>query len=383
MAETSTENTAKIRKVVDAEETINANAMCLMNKEAKSNEEVPGQISSLEKNDNNEKSSNSTDAFPSPTKCSEDITLKNTKDNSCIPCSANDNTLKIDKSTNEVSDVKDIEDIVQEKNQENSSENENSNIVMVSEELEGSNEGTKADCEDKKHKEAEQTTNRLESLMTDANEEKVLENVEIKKEINKDNFNTDDELSMEEETRELKKESIEKKTSTKIDEELEVGIVGPPTAVSDLINEEELHGESALSAEEKVQDHVAEWVQKSVATEVLITGEIEEEENEIPGNCRRRRRNLRDRRSRKRENEDLPSLSTRKSQRIVSNIIKRSIKCESNLGKFLMQQFCIIPQSLLIPREEERSKSKLEMRHAKTDIGSIRTVTKIRFPEDE
>nr|XP_050847912.1 uncharacterized protein LOC127062935 isoform X2 [Vespula vulgaris] len=327
MAETSTENTAKIRKVVDAEETINANAMCLMNKETKSNEEEPEQISSLEENDNNEKSSNSTDAFPSPTKCSEDITLKNTKDNSCVPCSTNDNTLKIDKPTNQVSNVKDVEDTVQEKIQENSSENENSNTAMVSEEIEKSNEGTEADCKDEKHTDTEQTTDRLESLMTDASEEKVLENVEIRKEINKDNFNTDDELSMEEETRELKKESIEKKTSVKIDEELEVGIVGPPTAVSDLINEEELHGESALSAEEKVQDHVAEWVQKSVATEVLITGEIEEEENEIPSNCRRRRRNLRDRRSRKRENEDLPSVSTRKSQRIVSNIIKRSIKC--------------------------------------------------------
>lgn len=326
MAETSTESTAKIRKVVDAEETINANAMCLVNKETKSNEEEPEQISSLEENDNNEKSSNSTDAFPSPTKCSEDITLKNTKDNSCVPCSTNDNTLKIDKPTNQVSTVKDVEDTVQEKIQENSSENENSNIAMVSEEVEKSNEGVEADCKDEKHTDTEQTTDRLESLMTDASEGKVLENVEIRKEINKDNFNTDDELSMEEETRELKKEAIEKKTSVKIDEELEVGIVGPPTAVSDLINEEELHGESALSAEEKVQDHVAEWVQKSVATEVLITGEIEEEENEIPSNCRRRRRNLRDRRSRKRENEDLPSVSTRKSQRIVSNIIKRSIK---------------------------------------------------------
>lgn len=327
MAEISTEDTENIRKIIGVEEAINENAMCLKNKETKSNEEEPGQISSLEENDNNDKSSNSTDAFPSLIKCSEDITLKNTKDNSCIPCSANDNTLKIDNSTNKFSNVKDVEDIDREKIQENNSENENSNVIMISEEIEKLNKDEETDCKDENYTDTEGSTDRLEIVMSDANDEKVLENVEIRKEINKDNFNTDDELSMEEESRELKKESIEKKTSVKIDEESEVGIVGPPTAVSDLINEEELHGESTLSTEKKVKDHVAEWVQKSVATEALITGEIEEEENEIPINCRRRRRNLRDRRSRKRENEDLPSVSSRKSQRIVSNIIKRSIKC--------------------------------------------------------
>lgn len=339
MAETGSEDTAKIKKVAvvasaEAEETVNANVICLTNEEIKSKEEAKEEVLLVEKEkDNNDKSSNSTDSFLSLKKCNEDVTVNNSKDNSCPSCSTNENTLKIDNSTNEINNVKkDVEETKQkEKVQKNKdSENDNGNVVMISEEIEKSNKA-KTEAHSTNEKDIigrEQPTGRLESITTGMNEKKVLEHLEIRKEINKDNINIDEETSLEEGKQELRKESVEQKKLINNDEQLEVGIVGPPTAVSDLINEEELHGESALSAEEKIQDHVAEWVEKSVATEVLITGETEEEEeNEIASNCRRRRRNLRDRRKRKKENEDLPAVSTRKSQKIVSNIIKRSIKC--------------------------------------------------------
>ncbi|XP_015178764.1 PREDICTED: uncharacterized protein LOC107067616 isoform X2 [Polistes dominula] len=335
MAEIGSEDTAKIKKVVvaEAEETVNANVMCLTNEETKSKEEAREEVLLVEKKKDNNDKSNSTDAFLSLKKCNEDVTINNSKDNSCPSRSTDEKTLKIDNSTNEINNVKkDAEETKQkEKVQENNDlESENHNVAMISEEIEKSNKA-KTEAHSTNEKDTigrEQPTGRLESITTGTNEEKVLEQIEIRKEIHKDNINIDEETSLEEEKQELKKEFVKKKKLINNDEQLEVGIVGPPTAVSDLINEEELHGESALSAEEKIQDHVAEWVEKSVASEVLITGETEEEEeNEIASNCRRRRRNLRERRKRKKENEDLPAMSTRKSQKIVSNIIKRSIKC--------------------------------------------------------
>lgn len=335
MAEAGSEDTAKIKKVAvvasaEAEETVNANVICLTNEETKSKEEAKEEVLLVEKEkDNNDKSSNSTDSFVSLKKCNEDVTVNNSKDNSCPSCSTDENTLKIDNSTNEINNVKkDVEETKQkEKAQQNKdSENENGNVVMISEVIEKSNK-VKTEAHSTNEKDTIGREQPTESITTSTNEKKVLEHLEIRKEINKDNINIDEETSLEEGKQELRKESVEQKKLISNDEQLEVGIVGPPTAVSDLINEEELHGESALSAEEKIQDHVAEWVEKSVATEVLITGETEEEEeNEIASNCRRRRRNLRDRRKRKKENEDLPVVSTRKSQKIVSNIIKRSIK---------------------------------------------------------
>ncbi|KAK2586245.1 hypothetical protein KPH14_001502 [Odynerus spinipes] len=332
MAEAGTEDTTKVKKVVEVEESIKANAKCLTIK-VHSNEEELAEVSPLEKNDdNNKKCLNSTDAFPSPIKCSKDTILQNSKDPSCLPCSTDDNTSKSNDPKNDSDNTIDGANIEKKEDQENEPANENGNVT-VAKETEKSNGDAQVDCQDEKHISTEQPMDISESVieekaLTDANEEKVLENVEIAKKGSKDNCNSDDEALPEEGAKDLNKESIEKKVPAKVEDQLEVGIVGPPTAVSDLINEEELHGESALSTEEKVQDHVAEWVEKSIATEALITGEIEEEEeNEVPSNCRRRRRNLRDRRNRKKENEDVPVVSTRKSQRIVSNIIKRSIKC--------------------------------------------------------
>lgn len=115
----------------------------------------------------------------------------------------------------------------------------------------------------------------------------------------------------------------ETKQSVELVEHMEVGIVGPPTTVSELINEEELRAESAISTDQKVQDHVAEWVQNSAKAEELAA---EEEETRIRDD-QREKKTLREKRTRKKKNNDALALPTRKSQRIVSNIIKKSIKC--------------------------------------------------------
>ncbi|KOX79982.1 hypothetical protein WN51_06394 [Melipona quadrifasciata] len=109
----------------------------------------------------------------------------------------------------------------------------------------------------------------------------------------------------------------ETKQSVEIVEHMEVGIVGPPTTVSELINEEELGAESTLSTDQKVQDHVAEWVHNSTKTKELVANE-----EETP----RQKKNVREKRTRKKRSNDVLALPTRKSQRIVSNIIKKSIK---------------------------------------------------------
>lgn len=330
MAETGTEDTVNVKNVVEVEETIKANAKCLTNKEVESNEGELAQVSPLEQNDdNNKKCLNSTENLSLAAKCSKDTILQNSQDLP-LPCTTNDNTSKNDDSKVDIDNTVEVANVEQTKVQENNPEIKNSDDA-ISEEIEKSNVDAKVVCQSEKKMITEQTANNSESVVKekdwdDTNDEKVLENVEISKKNNKDNFNFDNEVTKEG-AKKLEKESMEKKVLEKVENQLEVGIVGPPTAVSDLINEEELHGESALSAEEKVQDHVAEWVEKSVATESLITTEIEEEENEVPSDCHRRRRNLRTRRNRKKESEDMPVISTRKSQRIVSNIIKRSIKC--------------------------------------------------------
>ncbi|XP_076303337.1 uncharacterized protein LOC143221747 isoform X1 [Lasioglossum baleicum] len=107
-------------------------------------------------------------------------------------------------------------------------------------------------------------------------------------------------------------------------EHAECGIVGPPTTVSELIHEEELRAESALSTDSKVQDHVAEWVQNSAKGEEII---IEDDEETPVQQVEEEKKNIREKRTRKKKNNDILALPTRKSQRIVSNIIKKSIKC--------------------------------------------------------
>lgn len=105
-------------------------------------------------------------------------------------------------------------------------------------------------------------------------------------------------------------------------EHMEVGIVGPPTTVSELINEEELRAESALSTDQKVEVHVAEWVQNSAKAEELVG---DEEETPI-NDAQQEKKNVKEKRTRKKKSNDVLNLPIRKSQRIVSNIIKKSIK---------------------------------------------------------
>lgn len=105
-------------------------------------------------------------------------------------------------------------------------------------------------------------------------------------------------------------------------EHMEVGIVGPPTTVSELISEEELRAESALSTDQKVEVHVAEWVQNSAKAEELIG---DEEETPI-NDAQQEKKNVKEKRTRKKKSNDVLNLPSRKSQRIVSNIIKKSIK---------------------------------------------------------
>lgn len=128
-------------------------------------------------------------------------------------------------------------------------------------------------------------------------------------------------------------------------EQLEqLGIVGPPTAVSELINEEELRcAESVLltegggGAEGSVQDHVAEWVQNSANNkldeEELLALDDEENEPDNPrekinptvGNSRRDK-NTENCKNNDNNEKNIEQTTTRKSKRVVSNIIKRSIK---------------------------------------------------------
>lgn len=117
-----------------------------------------------------------------------------------------------------------------------------------------------------------------------------------------------------------KKDSRE--SSEKAAERSEVGIVGPPTAVSELINEEELGGDSALSVDPK--DHIAEWVENSVKADAMSDPvNVEEEDNAAEEhNRQRKRKNVMDVKLQKVND----ALHSRKSQRIVSNIIKKSIK---------------------------------------------------------
>lgn len=106
-------------------------------------------------------------------------------------------------------------------------------------------------------------------------------------------------------------------------EHMEVGIVGPPTTVDELIIEEEFKADSALSTDQKVEVHVAEWVQNSVKAEELVG-----DEEEIPINdAEQEKKNVKEKRTRKKRSNDVLNLPSRKSQRIVSNIIKKSIKC--------------------------------------------------------
>lgn len=112
----------------------------------------------------------------------------------------------------------------------------------------------------------------------------------------------------------------------KIEEKSEVGIVGPPTAVSELINEEELRGDSALSADQK--DHIVEWVENSVKVDTLSSVNAGEEENNIVKQRKqfKKKNAVNTRTKQTKMTNNALFMPIRKSQKIISSIIKRSIK---------------------------------------------------------
>lgn len=107
--------------------------------------------------------------------------------------------------------------------------------------------------------------------------------------------------------------------SMRAEEKSEIGIVGSPTTISELINEEELGGDSALSVDQK--DHIVEWVENSAKVNA-------DEENNIVEECQPEMYEKDTMETTKRQKlDDAHVISSRKSQKIVSNIIKKSIKC--------------------------------------------------------
>lgn len=112
-----------------------------------------------------------------------------------------------------------------------------------------------------------------------------------------------------------------KKSSEKTEEKSNFGIVHPPTAIGELI-EEQLASNSALSVDRT--DHIVEWVKNSVKINT-------DEESNIAEDCKTpdvyevATKNETERR-RKLSAVTPPFVSPRKSQKIVSNIIKKSIK---------------------------------------------------------
>ncbi|XP_012228388.1 enolase-phosphatase E1-like isoform X2 [Linepithema humile] len=169
-----------------------------------------------------------------------------------------------------------------------------------------------------------QSSNTPATVTDDAEDSSEKEQTIIKDETDLENDMTD---STKESTTSVTAKSTEDKrdsseSSEKTEEKSEVGIVGPPTAVSELINEEELGGDSALSADQK--DHVAEWVENWVNPE---------EEDNVTKGCKQNiyeEKSAADERAKWKKHNDVPSISPRKSQKIVCNIIKRSIKCLNN-----------------------------------------------------
>lgn len=101
--------------------------------------------------------------------------------------------------------------------------------------------------------------------------------------------------------------------------------VGLPTDVSKIINEDELADDTVLSADEK--GHVAKWIENSVKVDMRSSASIEEKDHFIEEPKRLHKKNAASTRAKqgKMVNDALVS-STKKSQRIINSIIKKSIK---------------------------------------------------------
>ncbi|XP_011634108.1 uncharacterized protein LOC105425173 isoform X1 [Pogonomyrmex barbatus] len=119
-----------------------------------------------------------------------------------------------------------------------------------------------------------------------------------------------------------KDKQVSKEFSERIEKKLSFGFVDPPIVIGQLI-EEQLANESALSADRT--DHIVEWVKNSVKVNVDEDGNTTEErklgtyERDTTDETRKRRKPT--------DSISPHAVSPRKSQKFVTNIIKRSIKC--------------------------------------------------------
>lgn len=112
-----------------------------------------------------------------------------------------------------------------------------------------------------------------------------------------------------------KDERDSRESSEKTEEKSNFGIVCSPTAIGELV-EEQLANNSALSTDHT--DHIVEWVKNSVKVNA-------NEESNIIEECKSEN-TMNETEKRKRLSITPPFVSPRKSQKLVSNIIKKSIK---------------------------------------------------------
>lgn len=318
MAESKIENMDLI-KVVDKEEVLNDPTTSMKKVEDKEMQEV-----------SNKNESELDDSYENALKVVAVIDVK--KQESSLD-SENSNNIENTMSENEKHTKEDVTVNARLKemdNEENSKQIENSSLKVkdikntISEEEETLNEILKVVHENLGSTEVRQFAAEPKNLKQEnksVNEEtKEQTDRESKKEDVVETTNDDTDVLIINESVSSRRNS-DTKQSMEI-EHMEVGIVGPPTTVSELINEEELRAESALSTDQKVEVHVAEWVQNSAKAEELIG---DEEETPI-NDAQPEKKNVKEKRTRKKKSNDVLNLPSRKSQRIVSNIIKKSIK---------------------------------------------------------
>ncbi|XP_012136887.2 uncharacterized protein LOC100882946 isoform X4 [Megachile rotundata] len=257
---------------------------------------------------------------------------QNANVNSDDSCKTEDPTVEKEKHrTEEIildEELMEIDNVTEKPNEmDNSSVKDKDVKTAASEEEETLNDILKVVHENLSSNNVKQTTVDSKDLKqeTNSNAEVFKEKVEAEssKENVVDEITSDDASVIAQIESATSRRDSETKESVEIVEHMEVGIVGPPTTVSELISEEELREESALSTEQKLQDHVAEWVQNSAKAEELV--EVEEETS--ISDVQQEKKNVREKRTRKKKSNDVIALPTRKSQRIISNIIKKSIKC--------------------------------------------------------
>lgn len=318
MAESKIEDMDLI-KVVDKEEVLNDPTTSMKKVEDKEMQEI-----------SNKNESELDDSYENALKVVAVIDVK--KQESSLD-SENSNNIENTMSENEKHTEEDVTMNARLKemdNEENSKQIENSSLKVkdikntISEEEETLNEILKVVHENLGSTEVRQSAAEPKNLKQEnksVNEEtKEQTDRESKKEDVVETTNDDSDVLIINESVSSRRNS-DTKQSMEI-EHMEVGIVGPPTTVSELINEEELRAESALSTDQKVEVHVAEWVQNSAKAEELVG---DEEETPI-NDAQPEKKNVTEKRTRKKKSNDVLNLPSRKSQRIVSNIIKKSIK---------------------------------------------------------